>query len=211
MAAQPPGDEALQREITAGRITRQEADELHQKLPFLAFNMTVAGRTGALPKATLAYWPLHRQRQRLGSHPQAAPDEQSHAGRWWSLAIAVGLLRETQQGIGFVDQAMQESFCLAFCTAHPLDETLLRQASTASFRAIWRRWAEHDATLVGRLTDLLLGIGHSNGYAYAARILQYLDAPRTVGRLVAALDDPSAAVRMRAAQGCSNSSILLSI
>ncbi len=187
------------REQAAGRMTHHEVKVLHHRLNMLAFNMTVADQSGEMPRAVAAFWMLHRQRERSGRYPKAPPGEQAHAARWWTLAVAAGLLRESEESIAFVDDALREYFCLCYCQAHPLDAWLLRLATRESFSAVWRRWAGQDPTLAERLMALLLGNRRSQGMMYAAVALRYLDDPQIVDRLIAALGNTSVGVRVRAA------------
>ena len=192
-------EDALQREITAGRLTRPEADELHRRLDLLAFNMTAAGHAGEAHKPVAALWVLHLRIDKQRAYLPAPPRHQARAARWWSRGTAAGLLVEGEDSITFVDRALQEYFCLHFCLAHPLNIKLLRLASRESFRAVWRRWAEQDSTLAGQLNALLLGEWQTKGGLRAALPLRFLGDMRAVAPLLTALNDTDQGVCIRAA------------
>ncbi len=200
MDAQTRVDEALNRETAAGRLTRLEAGELRRRLDVLAFKMTVAGREGELPQAVAARWMRSRLSRRLGQNWVVPPKEAAHAATWWAQGVAAGLLYERDDRIAFVDRAVQDEFCLHFCLTHPLTPHLLRLAARASFKEIWRRWAEHDPTLADQLNALLLGTQQTKGSGTRAALpLRYLGDMRAVDPLIAALSATDAGVCIRAA------------
>lgn len=199
MDSQARVEEALQREIAAGRLARLEASELHRRLGLLAFNMTAAGHEGELHKEVAASWLRYLQRRGLGKRPAAPITKQARATRWWAQGAAAGLLHEREHSIAFVDRALQDYFCLHFCRSHPLNVTLLRLAARESFRDIWCRWAEHDPPLADQLNALLLGEWQTKGGLRAALPLRYLGDTRAVDVLIAALNDTDDSVCIRAA------------
>lgn len=196
-------EEALQRAIAVGRLTRLEASELHRRLDLLAFNMTAAGHEGELPKEVAASWLRYLQRRGLGKRPAMPLTKQTRAARWWMQGAAAGLLYEREHSITFVDRALQDYFCLHFCQTHPLNTHLLRRAARESFRDIWRCWAEHDPTLADQLNALLLGKWQAKGGMRAALPLRYLGNTRAVDPLIAALNDPDDSACIRAAMALS--------
>jgi HEAT repeat protein len=190
----------LSRQVSSGRMTRLEADELHRRLDSLAFNMTVAGQSGEPSKAVAAFWLLHVQTKRLGTRPAAPAADQARAARWWRLGTALGLLRESEEYIAFVDRPTQDYFCLHFCRNHRLDARLLRLIARESLKEIARQWATEDADLVERLTTLLLAAPEAKVRQRAALLLGYVGSSRAVDPLIMTLSDASGGTRVRAAQ-----------
>ena len=191
---------AFARERAAGRMTRQEAAVLHRQLDRLAFNMTCAPQTEAIPKAVATTWLLHTHRRQLRHPPTAPPGEQAEAARCWDWAVAAAWLRESEQGIAFTEPALQQYFCLHYCQTHPLDVWLLRRAARVSFHLIWRRWAEYDHTLKEQLLGMLRSTAPAQARAGAALVLGYIGNLAAVEEVIVALGDASDAVCLRASQ-----------
>lgn len=185
--------------MTAGLLTRQEADELHRRLDSLAFNMTVAGQQGMTHKAAAAYWLFHLRTRKLYRLPYASQEEQELASKWCILGERAGLIRQSENTVAFLEVSLQELFCVHFCSSRPLDRLLLRLAARPSFPEVWRLWARQDATVLERLIKLLSAPGHA-ARVRAARVLGYLADPRATDALIARLNDPTWAVRLIAAE-----------
>lgn len=201
MDSQARVEDALQREITAGRLTRQETDELYRKLDLLAFNMAVAGHTGEAAKTVATSWLFHLRTRKLSTLPQAHKEEQERAARWWLAGEASGLLHEREGSISFADHSLQTYFCAHYCRSRPFDALLLRLAARDSLREVWQFWAGQDEHLVERLTALLMHAPQIRVRYRAVKVLSYLADPRTLDPLIAALNDASAGgVRVKAAQ-----------
>jgi HEAT repeat protein len=198
----PPSDvEArLRREIAAGRMSRSDAEELHQRLDLLAFNMIVAGQMGEVAQEAAAAWLFHLRTRKLFVFPHASAEEQEQANRWWALAETAGFLERTAKGMRFADASLQRSCCVHFCRSRPLDALLLRLTVRPSFREVWRRWARQDQHLLEQVLTLLSHSPQRQARYRAATVLGYLGDSHAMEALFAALHDASGGVRVKAAE-----------
>ncbi len=197
----PPFDveDRLNHEIAAGRMMRNDAEELHQRLDLLAFNMTLAGQMGEVTKEAAAAWLFHLRTRKLATRPHAPLEERARAGRWWAFGEATGFLRVAENALRFTDMSLQVYFCTHFCRSRPIDALLLRLAARPAFREVWRLWAKQDEHLIEQLTTLL-GATQRQRRARVAMILGYIGGPRATDALLAALQDQSGGVRLMAAK-----------
>lgn len=209
-------EQALEREVVAGRMSAVEATELQSRLGYLALNMTYPelrrerrglfeDRQNNAEKELAAAWLFHLRKLRSNdpteySEPEASPEELQQADRLLKLAEAAGLLVRSSEGVRFAHEHIQHYFIISYCRTQFLDDPqFLARVSSYEFRDTWPLWREFDSALVDKLLALLQNAESSSLRSHAAHALSWCSDSRAVNPLIAALKDEDADVRWYAA------------
>jgi HEAT repeat protein len=182
--------EALEWEIVSQppRMTRFEANELQERLAYLAFNMTNVGRIGAVDKESSVTWLFQISSWldggwKIENKSIYKGKKLEKARKLWELAESANLLIETENEIQFRHQLFQEYFCVLYCKSQIFNINLLKRITFDQFIGIWHLWLGLDSDIINKLlfflennydSDVRLGIVNALGSIGDSRAIESL-------------------------------------
>jgi hypothetical protein len=189
--------ELLNREVTNGWLSEDEAEELHNWLALLAYKMTDTGQKGRVSKTLAGFWLFELIKRNSKDTPITA-EEKAKVTRFWYLAEGSGFMTMTDTHAQFFCEAIQDYFCTSYFAAQPLEVGQLEQAAQPRFKAIWPLWAKLDKNLRANLINFVQNNYDDKASENAATALSYLNDDRVIEPLVELLSNPDPQIRARA-------------
>jgi HEAT repeat protein len=198
-------DEALNREIEAGRMTQTEGEELRTALGRLAFNMIEAGEVNS-PLDSATDW-LFRIAKDVDD-PEFSqekvtlinPVKQKQSSHLLDLAERASLITTTETGFQFFHQLLQEFFCARYLRSVSLDLEMLHRVNYTRYNEVWPLWAGMEDDRAELLNSLISLLDHKEAKvrALAARTLGRTCDSRALEALIPATRDTESSVRVAA-------------